>query len=279
MDWSEILQAGKREQRPAEQVFQEELQKTVLTALSREEIFQRIIFQGGTALRLFYANPRFSEDLDFVLKEGVSEVDLSEQTPRIENFTKDTFPFLDSVNLETQKNTPELQRLILKTNSDLLPRTIRLHLELAFVPSYLNWPRILDFSPFYPAIQVEKEAEILADKLTALICRPYLKGRDIWDIYYLVIEKSLQPSWGLVGKKIRDYQVNGKNLEEKHANTAREIERRGKSVLEAELSRFLPKPQYDRYHDHFQDIIRQVNGILKKADFSQIRDGGSHESR
>jgi len=49
----------------ANQVFQEEVQKAVLASLSRDEAFNHLVFQGGTALRLFYENPRFSEDSDF----------------------------------------------------------------------------------------------------------------------------------------------------------------------------------------------------------------------
>ncbi len=73
MNWKEITQASEREKRPAEQVFQEELQKATLVALSREKLFQKIVFQGDTALRLFYGNPRFSEDLDFVTKENIQK--------------------------------------------------------------------------------------------------------------------------------------------------------------------------------------------------------------
>lgn len=271
MDWTEIVQASEREQRPTEQVFQEELQKATLVALSREGLFQKIVFQGGTALRLFYGNPRFSEDLDFVLKEDAPRVDLAEYSSQIQNFTRGTFTFLDQAVLKTQKDTRELQRLILKTTSDSLPRTVLLHIELAFVPSYLNNPRILDVQPFQPAVQVEDEKEILADKLTALLCRPYLKGRDIWDIYYLTKEKDTEISSDLIGKKIRDYRVEIKDLAGKQENIIQKIDEEGPETLEAELKRFLPKPHYDRYHDHFQNILSHVKDIVKSTNLPQSK--------
>ncbi len=47
-------------------VFREEMQKVVLTAMALQGCFNNLVFQGGTALRLFHGNPRFSEDIDLV---------------------------------------------------------------------------------------------------------------------------------------------------------------------------------------------------------------------
>lgn len=277
MEWNEISQKSKREQRPVEQVFQEELQKCVLTALNREKLFQEIVFQGGTALRLFYGNPRFSEDLDFVLNEGNSKVDLSKYQGSFHKFTKDTFPFLEEIRLETQKSTEEFQRLILKTKSPSLPRSVRLHLELARVPSYLNDPRILDFPPFNPAVQVEEKTEIMADKITALFYRDYLKGRDLWDVYFLHEEKEIKIDSDLVNKKIDDYGFKVSNLGEKKKNIVKKIEDNGLKTLEAELNRFLPNTQYEQYQENFDDIISKVAEIMKNIDISKIKEGDSSE--
>jgi hypothetical protein len=94
-----------------------------------------------------------------------------------------------------------MQRLILVTVSDIPEQKLRIHLELAYVPSYLNQPKILDYPPLNPAVRVENPSEILADKITALERRPYLKVRDIWDIYFLIFEKRLSIAWDLVFKK------------------------------------------------------------------------------
>ncbi len=50
-------------------------------------------------------------------------------------------------------------------------------------------------------IAVEKESEILADKIVALGAREYLKARDVWDIKFLR-DKGVTLNQVLVHKKI-----------------------------------------------------------------------------
>jgi predicted nucleotidyltransferase component of viral defense system len=44
-------------------------QEIILYGLSIANFFNSALFQGGTALRILHNLPRFSEDLDFILKE------------------------------------------------------------------------------------------------------------------------------------------------------------------------------------------------------------------
>lgn len=50
-----------------QQVIREEVELTILNGLFDSPISDKLIFKGGTALRLLYESPRFSEDLDFSL--------------------------------------------------------------------------------------------------------------------------------------------------------------------------------------------------------------------
>ena len=52
-----------------EHAIREITQEVALAALGRTDFFKHGVFQGGTCLRIFYGLNRFSEDLDFVLKE------------------------------------------------------------------------------------------------------------------------------------------------------------------------------------------------------------------
>jgi len=49
----------------AQQVVREEAELIFLQGLFESAISDGLVFKGGTALRLIYASPRFSEDLDF----------------------------------------------------------------------------------------------------------------------------------------------------------------------------------------------------------------------
>lgn len=52
-----------------EQALREITQEVALAALGRTDFFKHAVLQGGTCLRIFYGLNRFSEDLDFILKE------------------------------------------------------------------------------------------------------------------------------------------------------------------------------------------------------------------
>jgi predicted nucleotidyltransferase component of viral defense system len=52
-----------------ENVLQELIQLYILASLSRSGFFSDAVFHGGTCLRIAYGMNRFSEDLDFFLKQ------------------------------------------------------------------------------------------------------------------------------------------------------------------------------------------------------------------
>ncbi len=52
-----------------QQAVREITQEVVLAALGRGDFFKHALFQGGTCLRIFYGLNRFSEDMDFILRE------------------------------------------------------------------------------------------------------------------------------------------------------------------------------------------------------------------
>jgi hypothetical protein len=270
--WDDIVTAGRSSDQPLHHVFQEHLQKTVLTALSRSEAFTDIVFRGGTAIRLFHGNPRFSEDLDFVLSEGHT-FNLAGQASAIQTFVAAIYPFLDGLSVTVQKDTRRLQRLVLTTQGDNPEQRRRVHIELAGIPAYTGQPRILDHPPYNPAVQVEQPGEILADKLAALALRSYLKGRDLWDIYFLTAEKNTAIDRNLVDIKLGDYGGNrGKLREASHA-----VRSEGAQALADELARFLPPRLHEQYHPRFDDIAAHVADIAASA--GKTAAGDTHEGR
>jgi len=56
-----------------EQVVREEYEILILRELMESSIGAALVFKGGTALRLAYGSPRFSDDLDFSLLAPVAE--------------------------------------------------------------------------------------------------------------------------------------------------------------------------------------------------------------
>src|SRR5450755_4265424 len=70
----------------AEQALREIIQEIALAGLQRSGFFEKAAFYGGTALRIFYNLPRFSEDLDFSLL--TPDPDFSLQ-PYLDGMTKE----------------------------------------------------------------------------------------------------------------------------------------------------------------------------------------------
>lgn len=56
-----------------EQIVREEYEMIILKQLFESELGRLFVFKGGTALRLAYGSPRFSEDLDFSVLEDFSK--------------------------------------------------------------------------------------------------------------------------------------------------------------------------------------------------------------
>ena len=265
MLWNEITGKSDIMGVMRKQVLAEEMQKAMLTALSLRGCFDSIVFNGGTSLRLFHGNPRFSEDIDMVLVEGVDTFELASHMPYVGRYAEDTFPFLDSVETRSQRDDPELQRYILRTLSGDHEQIVRVHIELAPVPSHRNGPRILDFPPIQPVIRVEDTVEILADKLCALAFRPYLKGRDLWDIYYLTGERSIGVEWELVHRKAVDYGESVSGLVSGLERSSERIREEGMSTLESELIRFLQPMVLEEYRPSLRTVLETVLGVISDA--------------
>ncbi|HCC84636.1 MAG TPA: hypothetical protein DEP87_03055 [Candidatus Pacebacteria bacterium] len=58
---------------PYEQLVREEYEMVVLKHLFESPVGMSLVFKGGTALRLAYVSPRFSEDLDFSVTDNFEQ--------------------------------------------------------------------------------------------------------------------------------------------------------------------------------------------------------------
>ena len=67
-----------------ENALKEIVQEVALQGLSRSNFFSKAAFYGGTALRIFYGLPRYSEDLDFSRDLLDSTFDLANYLPYVE---------------------------------------------------------------------------------------------------------------------------------------------------------------------------------------------------
>jgi len=175
-------------------------QELVLTALSRSDFFKVAAFQGGTCLRILHSLDRFSEDLDFVLKETNNRFDLVNFLKNIEIELnaygyEPTFKDRSTIDASVKKGFIKdtsigklLELHYVQTNSR--PKAIRIKIEVDTNPPAgshyetrrLDWP--LAF-----AVTLQDLPSLFAGKCHALLCREYVKGRDWYDLLWYVARK------------------------------------------------------------------------------------------
>jgi len=178
-----------------EQVLREITQEVILAALGRTDFFQRAAFHGGTCLRIFYGLHRFSEDLDFALRESDPDFNI---TSYLKTITEEVGAY--GYQLEVRdRSTVEVpvRKAFLKDNSiarvlqlsqlkaNRSMKKIRVKLEVDCNPPDASQfeSKFLDF-PFVSSVTVHDLASLFAGKLHALLCRTYLKGRDWYDFIW-----------------------------------------------------------------------------------------------
>jgi hypothetical protein len=187
-----------------EQATREILQEVALYALWRAGFFEVAAFQGGTSLRILHGLPRFSEALDFILKEPDPDFDWNTYLEKMSGGLQEFG--LQSEALDKSRMDQRVKKALLKDNSvsnqlDLAfyrghkDKKLTIKLEIDVTPpegsgydySYLDFP--LDFEVCHQDLSSN-----LSLKIHALLCRPWLKGRDWYDFNWYV-KQGVQPNF------------------------------------------------------------------------------------
>ena len=213
----DILKARFEQYAPAndldqENMLKETMQHYILASLSKHGLFSEAIFHGGTCLRIVNGLARFSEDLDFLLKEPDEDFKWQKYLDRVQKDCVGEGIEFESVDRDSCQTA--VRKAFLKTDSvgSLLTfrlpfgrhkmRKIRIKLEIDTNPptgssietAYLMFPR-----PEPLTIQTLESGFAL--KLHALLCRTYVKGRDWYDFLWYVARMT-QPDIHLLGNAL-----------------------------------------------------------------------------
>jgi predicted nucleotidyltransferase component of viral defense system len=259
----------------------EALQLILLDNLYAQSGSHQIIFQGGTALRWVYGGTRFSEDLDFVTLLPANELDkiLMKTAKKVESACIAQFgPGLSEQKIKSRRKSftqmlfiyrPDVQRerVAVKLEFEKLKAGHRPEFEkfvLKDLPSVAGLVRsgnlILPYSS--SILLAETPEEILSDKIRALYERQYIKGRDIYDVWWLTRKLEISPLWKLICHKFEMYQApfslarepdffqNKKNIPELIA------------AMESDLARFIPQDIYSLYREkNFAEFLNSLNEV------------------
>ncbi len=178
-----------------EHAIREITQEVALAALSRTDFFKYGGFQGGTCLRIFYGLNRFSEDLDFILREPNPKFNLG---PHLQSVSEELLAYGYKVDVtDRSKADIAVRKAFIKDDSigKVLRlnhagktgpfRKIRIKFEVDTNPPSGSQTEIkyLDF-PFVSSVTVQDKPSLFAGKIHALLCREYIKGRDWYDFLW-----------------------------------------------------------------------------------------------
>lgn len=187
-----ILELSKKWQTTEANVAREYLQHLFLRSFYKFEESKKILFKGGTALKIVYGSPRFSEDLDFSaqtrsylpIEKLIEEtlIDLSlEQKVELEETKRTTGGYLAQISSEISGLLVRIQIEISQRNGRMVEPDSFL-VSSPFLPEYL----ILTFPKYL----------LITEKIKACLARK--KSRDFFDIYFLARK-------GMLGEFLKDY--------------------------------------------------------------------------
>ncbi len=197
-----------------ESALKEVVQEILLFALWRAGFFEVAAFQGGTSLRILHGLPRFSEDIDFILKEPDPSfswqpfLSVLEETSRefgIEPEVLDKANMDGAIRAAVIKDNAIANQLDLAFVNDQPGKKLKIKLEIdtnplegsGFVYSYLDFP--VDYEVCHQDVSSN-----FSLKIHALLCRDYLKGRDWFDFGWYVAQGVL-PNLSLLKNALEQY--------------------------------------------------------------------------
>ncbi len=180
----------------ARNLVREYLQARILEVLQREGAMLALAFHGGTALRFLYRIPRYSEDLDFAWERKEAPYDLRGYLQAVRRMLEaegyditlrvndrkvvhSAFVRFRGLLHELRLSPYPDEVLAVKVEVDTRPPA-GAGLEVTFVRRHVTL-----------RLQHHDKASLLAGKLHAILQRPYLKGRDVYDLLWFLSD----PTW------------------------------------------------------------------------------------
>ncbi|MBN1493502.1 MAG: nucleotidyl transferase AbiEii/AbiGii toxin family protein [Candidatus Omnitrophica bacterium] len=236
-------------------VVRERLQIMCLKIMSDEGLFTKAAFLGGTALRIIYGLRRFSEDLDFSLREGASiSVDatrqvlvaslkryglMAEARERSVGAVKSIFlkfpGLLKDVGLSRLAGHKVVIKWDIDTNPPAGARVVNTIIEKGMLITIAQYDL----------------PSLFAGKLHACLFRTYVKGRDWYDLIWH-LNRGTEPNYILLNNAIEQTHaghgpVDGATIGGciKDRINALDLKKAA-----ADVERFLEDPKEVRVFDH-----------------------------
>lgn len=229
-------------------IVREYFQHLFLSQLARQKEGQNLLFKGGTALRIIYGSPRFSEDLDFSIV-GIPE---KKQKEFIETCFARILADIEKTGVKVELGRkPDVTKEGYYGEAafrmyDYPPATVALNISTrphdgrrAEVDLIAN-----EFVPTYHLYHLP-QAELVSEKIFgALLERK--KARDFYDLYFIMRR-------GLLSSEQK------KRLKEEEKNI---VAAASSIYFKTELGVFLPRDQQAVIRDFEATLARELHSSL-----------------
>jgi hypothetical protein len=177
-------------------VAREYLQARILGSLQRAGAMIPLAFHGGTALRFLYTSARHSEDLHFALERDPPRYDLRRYLRTIRSeLAAEGYDVELKVNEQgvVQSGLVRFAGLLFETGlSPQRGQVLSVRIEVDTNPPA---GAILETTVVRRHVTLQLQhhdrASLLAGKMHAILQRPYLKGRDVYDLIWYLSD----PDW------------------------------------------------------------------------------------
>ncbi len=188
MDQNELNTLVKELQISRDQILREEAEMELLQAFAKHNLSTKLVFYGGTALRLAYNSPRFSEDIDLLMIKKIQFIELQQF---LDTFLKDKINW----KLTDIKNKRKTMFALININDDKLKHNFSIKIEIHKPDNKVDIEYELatlqsPTSIFQPLLLVPTLDEL--KNLKVLTIKNRKKGRDIFDLWY-ISQKLRQP--------------------------------------------------------------------------------------
>ena len=268
-------------------------QLIILNHLYQQRGSRDLIFQGGTAIRWCYGGNRFSEDLDFVTPLSIEKVwpilesalkgmervmishfGMGSLTTAEKQSRKDSFKCFLNFHPESAREKVSVKFEVEGLAPKQLPEN-KNHVLSGLPPvAYL----IADGSFRVPrpnaVVVAETPEEILSDKVRSLLERRYLKGRDLFDVWYLCSVLNTAANIEFIERKFKMYMEPfiARRSMDFFAVLTKESKASMTTAISQDLSRFLPPDAFEvQRKESFDAYISAVQSLFKKFKNKGVR--------
>jgi predicted nucleotidyltransferase component of viral defense system len=179
IDKQYLVQKATKQQTIFRNILREYYQNLFLSLFYQNAKSEKFYFKGGTALRLVFGSPRYSEDLDFTSKNNFKTFDDILERVLISMEKEGIF-----TKIIESKKTSRGMLAVIRTN--MYNEIIDIKIETSQREKAIQGEKKLIISDLFPSytVQILKQNLMIGEKIDALLERH--KARDFYDLYFIL---------------------------------------------------------------------------------------------